>query len=151
MNWDAIGAISEGIGAIAVVVTLAYLGQQVRQNSRLLRSQTDSNAWSHYAESLTVLASSPQASALLVKGFRSMSALTEEERMQFLSLCMLALNSVEYQFRQMEDTDPEVEMLWSIANIYVGTPGGLEFWTAYRSSFSPRFISWLDGCLKRAN
>ena len=115
MNWDAIGAISEGIGAIAVVVTLAYLGRQVRQNSRLLRSQTDSNAWSHYAESLTVLASSPQASALLVKGFRSMSALTEEERMQFQSLCMLGLNSVEYQFRQMEDTDPEVEMLWGIA------------------------------------
>ena len=150
MNWESIGAISEGVGAVAVVVTLVYLGQQIRQNSRLLRSQTDSNAWGHYAESLTVLASSPQASALLVKGFRSMSALTEEEGMQFLSLCMLALNSVEYQFRQMEDTDPEVEMLWSIANTYVGTPGGREFWTVNQSSFSPRFVSWLGGRLKHA-
>ena len=30
MNWDAIGALSEAIGALAVVVTLAYLATQVR-------------------------------------------------------------------------------------------------------------------------
>ena len=30
MNWDALGAISEAIGSIAVVVTLAYLATQIR-------------------------------------------------------------------------------------------------------------------------
>lgn len=30
MNWDAVGAISEGVGATAVFVTLAYLAVQVR-------------------------------------------------------------------------------------------------------------------------
>ena len=30
MNWDAIGEISEGLGAVAVFVTLAYLAMQVR-------------------------------------------------------------------------------------------------------------------------
>jgi hypothetical protein len=30
MNWDAIGAIAEGVGSIAVVVTLAYLAIQMR-------------------------------------------------------------------------------------------------------------------------
>ena len=30
MNWDAIGAIAEGIGALAVVITLAYLAIQVK-------------------------------------------------------------------------------------------------------------------------
>lgn len=30
MNWDAIGAISEAVGALAVVVTLAYLATQIR-------------------------------------------------------------------------------------------------------------------------
>jgi len=34
MNWDALGAISETIGAIAVIVTLAYLAVQIRQNTR---------------------------------------------------------------------------------------------------------------------
>lgn len=34
MNWDAIGAIGEVVGAIAVVVTLLILVVQVRQNNR---------------------------------------------------------------------------------------------------------------------
>ena len=33
MNWELIGAVSEAAGAIGVIVTLAYLAVQVRQNS----------------------------------------------------------------------------------------------------------------------
>ena len=45
MNWDAIGAVSEAVGALAVVVTLAYLATQVRyakitasDSNRLMRA-----------------------------------------------------------------------------------------------------------------
>ena len=34
MNWEAIGAIGEIIGAIAVLATLLYLAQQIRQSNR---------------------------------------------------------------------------------------------------------------------
>jgi hypothetical protein len=34
MNWDALGALGEIIGAIAVLVTLLYLAQQDRQSNR---------------------------------------------------------------------------------------------------------------------
>ena len=40
MNWEATGAMSELIGAIAVVVTLAYVAVQIRENSRAVRSST---------------------------------------------------------------------------------------------------------------
>jgi len=40
MNWEAIGAIGEIIGAVAVVVTLAYLAVQVRNSTRIARSAT---------------------------------------------------------------------------------------------------------------
>ena len=43
MNWEAIGAMSELIGATAVVVTLAYLAVQIRENSRAVRSSTRSD------------------------------------------------------------------------------------------------------------
>ena len=33
MNWDAIGAIGEILGAIAVLITLVYLTTQIRQNT----------------------------------------------------------------------------------------------------------------------
>ena len=35
MSWDAIGAIGEIIGALAVVISLIYLSSQVRHNNRL--------------------------------------------------------------------------------------------------------------------
>ena len=34
MNWDAIGAVGEILGAAAVVATLVYLAQQIRRNAK---------------------------------------------------------------------------------------------------------------------
>lgn len=34
MNWDMVGAIAESIGAIGVIVSLLYLGTQIRQGNR---------------------------------------------------------------------------------------------------------------------
>ena len=41
MNWDAIGAVGEILGAFAVVATLAYLAIQMKQNSASLRRAND--------------------------------------------------------------------------------------------------------------
>ena len=34
MNWDAVGAIAEVIGAIAIFVSLVYLAVQIRQSTQ---------------------------------------------------------------------------------------------------------------------
>ena len=36
MNWEAVGAVAELIAALGVIVTLIYLGRQIRHNSSLL-------------------------------------------------------------------------------------------------------------------
>jgi hypothetical protein len=40
MNWEAISAIGEIVGATAVVVSLVYVAAQIRENSRTTRSAT---------------------------------------------------------------------------------------------------------------
>ena len=40
MNWDALGAIGEIVGAVGVIATLAYLAVQVRQNTGAIRGAT---------------------------------------------------------------------------------------------------------------
>ena len=40
MNWDAIGAIGEIVGAIAVVITLLYLAHQTRINTKAVKTST---------------------------------------------------------------------------------------------------------------
>jgi hypothetical protein len=43
MNWDALGAIAETFGAIAVVASLVYLGRQVKHGSREVRANTSNS------------------------------------------------------------------------------------------------------------
>ncbi len=45
MNWDAIGAISQMVGSVAVFITLGYLAGQVRH-------AREENASSRYSDSL---------------------------------------------------------------------------------------------------
>lgn len=40
MNWDAIGAVGELIGATAVLVTLIYLATQIKQTNKMARFET---------------------------------------------------------------------------------------------------------------
>jgi len=40
MNWEAIGAIGEIVGALAVVASLAYLVIQIRQNTAAVATAT---------------------------------------------------------------------------------------------------------------
>jgi len=44
MNWDAIGAFAELLGALAVFITVAFLAVQMRQNTRALRAESMNNA-----------------------------------------------------------------------------------------------------------
>lgn len=40
MNWDAIGAIAELLGAIGVIVSLVYLATQIRQSREQMAHNT---------------------------------------------------------------------------------------------------------------
>jgi hypothetical protein len=41
MNWDALGAIGEIIGAVAVIATLYYLSLQIKINSNEISKSAD--------------------------------------------------------------------------------------------------------------
>ena len=40
MNWEAIGAVGEVLGAVGVILTLVYLAVQIRQNTAMMTAQT---------------------------------------------------------------------------------------------------------------
>ena len=45
MNWEALGATGEVLGAAGVIITLVYLSLQVRQNTRHVRAQMGHDGW----------------------------------------------------------------------------------------------------------
>ena len=53
MNWDAIGACAEVVGAIGVVVSLVYLAIQVRSNTSALKAGASfetTHSWATFNE-----------------------------------------------------------------------------------------------------
>lgn len=101
MNWDALGALAELLGAIAVIATLVYLAAQVRENTKSLKGfSVDStlNAGMNMTQSL---ADDPELGTLFGQGMENWGTLSEEERMRLIYLLFRyfkCLESMHYQF-----------------------------------------------------
>ena len=94
LNWEAIGAIGEILGATAVFASLIYLASQIRQNTRTARSTT------RQAIAETIMA--PPNNFLQSESFlRSFLAhingeeLTSEQQMQLQAYCYITMKSWE--------------------------------------------------------
>lgn len=87
MNWDAIGAVGEMVGASGVILSLVYLASQIRsQNteSRLAAVTEWTNQWNEWTASF---ADHPQLSELWVKGSADFHSLSQAESVQYAAHC----------------------------------------------------------------
>ena len=66
MNWEAMGAIGEVVGAAGVIITVIYLALQVRQNSDLIRNNSKQLEQSYeLAQAQAIKQSNSQQDAML--------------------------------------------------------------------------------------
>jgi hypothetical protein len=86
MNWEAVGALAEAIGVIAIFVSLIYVAVQIRQNSqqisrtieadRLAAFERNVESGNHHRELLIL---HPDLLQLLLKGYKSYKKLAVPE------------------------------------------------------------------------
>jgi len=100
VNWDAIGAISETLGAIGVIVTLFYLATQIRQNSRLLSASTSSMTSAGINTTTSLIAQDPEVARIYWSGLEDRDSLSESDRQRFDALLsgVLFVAAHEYSF-----------------------------------------------------
>ena len=100
INWDAVGAIAELVGAVAVVASLVYLANQIRHNSRSVEAAT-SHAIARARNELNIaVATSSELSEILFRGAGDYDSLKPEQRLRY-SMCMISnLNVFEDAFVQ---------------------------------------------------
>jgi hypothetical protein len=86
MNWEALGALGEIAGAMAVIVTLIYLSVQIRQNtkaSRIAAVQAASENSSRFSE---LIAADPVLGEVFWRGLVDPGGLDPGQERQFLSV-----------------------------------------------------------------
>ncbi len=83
MNWDAIGAIGEIAGALAVVGTLAYLALQIKQNTNSAQSQSRQTLIDGWAKTQAELSREPELLRIYACAIMRWSDLLNVEKTQF--------------------------------------------------------------------
>jgi hypothetical protein len=90
MNWEAVGAIAEAVGVMAIFISLIYVAIQIRQNTEQVSLSIEANQLSAFERNLEssshireMLLLNPDVSKLLLDGFRSYADLETLEKLRF--------------------------------------------------------------------
>ena len=147
MNWGAIGAIGEIAGAIGVIVSLLYLGGQVRANTKSIRASTYQALADASGAITLMLGSDPQVATTFQKGLAGVEDLSPGEVAQFHWLFHSAVRQLENGHFQFGNgtMDPEVWQAWTetIRGV-VGSPGGRRVWTAFKPRVRASFAEFVE-------
>ena len=98
MNWEALGAIGEIVGAVAVIATLGYLAVQIRQNTISLRHASTQQILQGIAELNEFLGSTPEVTDLFWRGSFNPESLSEDEWHRFVHIASAMIRRMELMF-----------------------------------------------------
>ena len=135
---------TEAIGVVAVIVSLIFVGVEIRQNTRAVRGATYQDLASSSMELLFYVADNPEIGRQLAEWGASEEQ--DPEVVQRVEAVLLAylrhLENAHYQM--MEGTlDPEYLSNW-VDNPTLSSPHFADFWVERRSGFSSRFREFFE-------
>ena len=147
MNWDAISAISQLIGSLAVVLSVLYLAVQVHQSTRVAKVAMQDAAASAMRDVTKPLMENAELERIWRVGLEDISALSVEERARFFHAAYQFLKAFEtihfHHVYGMMDTD-----LWKgwhgLLRHYVVAPGMAHYWKLRPEVFSERFRNFVN-------
>jgi hypothetical protein len=100
MDWDALGAAAELLGAIGVIASLFYVASQIRRNSTALEAATNQAVSDSTQQRLLVPAQNPDLAASLAKVREDMNSLSPAERVQIVFFTRATFRGVSNAFFQ---------------------------------------------------
>jgi hypothetical protein len=149
MNWEALGAIGEIVGAIAVVLTLGYLALQIRQNTNAVIPSTKQSLFDNWSALSNRMLEHPSVSLpqLMLKARTQFSGLDEEEALRFESLATRIFGMYETTFyhHQVGVLD---EKFWRVYDSYyrdnLRGEGFRNFWDSRKPWYHEDFRRYVD-------
>jgi hypothetical protein len=147
MNIQDWGAIGEIVGAIATVVTLAYLAVQIRNATKEQKRQALIGFVDRLIDRRSYLLEDPSLRKIDMKGRASYQSLNEDEKLQFGFLMMRLLATMESYVEYAESGDLKKETARAMKRGIVQTfasPGVLEWWEEDgRDRFAEDFVTFV--------
>jgi hypothetical protein len=153
MNWEAIGAIGEILGAVAVFGSLLYLGLQIKHSRQSSQAETERQLIHDWREVVAGLWGDTEIASIILKGQNEgLAALTPEEANVFVGRIGNMLNHhysvLRMSQKEMVDDHFLNEMTRSIVMI-LRSKGGQDVW-AKTQDYYPNAIE-INAALQNAD
>ncbi len=138
MNWEATGAISEIIGAVAVVISLIYVAAQIRQNTKMMKTTAKQNLTEATQSIIYAAIDRSEEWVKLTSGVEPSSP-EEDARMSLLVRAMLrGFESQCYQYESGLLEDDEWQALRQAIRDLCALPGVNRYWQQLKPQMSKR-------------
>ena len=146
MDWNAIGAIGEIVGAGAVVITLIFLTAQLRQNTKAVEHSTERGAFEDGQAWLYRMVENPDVVVLYRSGLKG-EDLSPDEALRFRFLMQLLFT---HWSHARNHNVPWLVSVQDVSNV-LSTRGGSSYWRRARQEelceMGPEFVKFLDDIL----
>ena len=152
MNWEALGAIGEIVGAVAVVLTLGYLAVQIQQNTKSVRASTHHSVGRSAREAEMIFAESETVGHIFHTGAREYDTLTVDERVRFdaiLRSFFAWYEDVYFQYQQSMVSRDYWEARRRSMLDQLQRPGVSYWWTKNSRLYADSFVSEVGRLLQQ--
>ena len=147
VNWEAISAIGQIVGALAVVISLIYLAREIRSNARSARVASERSLVQMLIQFTQQLAEHPHLSELFYRGIHDFDSLKGADLVGFSTLMNQLFRTVEemYYLQAAGHLEKGVWHGWETAHRDFNAYPGVQAWWRLRSHwFSEEFVKFVD-------
>ncbi len=152
MTLSDLATIASLVSSLAVLASLLFLAQQIRQAERNQRSIMDRGRSQQVSEWLRFIAG-PEIAPLVMRGHACDPTLTEDERQRYrwcIYPLLLHYEDSFYQHRERMLGDAQYTSTLNHMRSSAATPGFRQAWGEVRGRFPPEFANFLDGLVRDA-
>ena len=142
-------SIAEIIAAVAVVISLFFVGSEVRRNTRAVQAASLQSVIDIARQQILLMASNPELNRIAMIGDDDPSKLNPEERMRYFwqdRSFWLGMQTV-YRQRQLGMLPNEE---WDVYNkvicVNIGTRGTRALWAQEAPNLIPAFVRVVEAC-----
>jgi len=147
MDWNAVGAIANLVGASGVMVSLIYLGIQIRQNTRTEQARAFNEIFSNFtAQNLVMFG--PTNIDVVISGIQDFKTLNGRDKLRFDHLMMGYFNALEATIFSktafLLGDDTLENWAYSLRTRFLPYPGVRDWWSEAKPIFAPETRAWID-------
>jgi len=139
--------IAEVVGAIAIVISLVYVGLQVNDSARATRSASANEAAALSSNWYLQVGGSSENSDIFFNGLRNPDSLSDHDRLRFMYMNQAIMILLQNSWYLASEGSLDLELRDTVTNTVLGVrelPGFLLYWSQRKSLFKPGFQTFVD-------